>query len=88
MQQLVKLPSGLVVNLTQVSRVMPAGDALEVYFTGGDKTVLQGEDAEAFRKRSGLGGGMPNGAKAAVFWLVIVAAVVLVYMAVRARSGG
>jgi hypothetical protein len=87
MHQLIKLPSGLFVNLSLVTRIVPLEDnMLEVHFTGGDPAVLKGEDAEVFRRRSGLGGASSNTLKQAVFWVVLMAAVLMVYLAVRSRS--
>ena len=81
--QLIQLPSGVSVNLSQVSRIVPVGDTLEVHFTGGDRAVLAGEDAEAFRRRSAFGGPLSSTAKTVIFWVIIVLAICLVYSAVR-----
>jgi hypothetical protein len=86
MHQFIKLPSGLIVNLSVVSQIVPVGEALEVHFTGSDKAVLKGEDAEAFRRKSGLGGPFLNILKMTIFWVVVIAAVVLVYLAIRSRG--
>ncbi len=81
----IKLPSGVVVNLSVVSQIVPLGDTLEVHFTGGDKAVLRGQDVEALRKKSGLSGLNAN-VKIGIFWAIIIIAVLLVYFAVRARA--
>lgn len=86
MHRLIKLPSGLVLNLSLVTRAVPAADTLEVYFSGGDRAVLTREDAAAFRSQSGLGGPFSTKLKIAIFWLVMIAALLLVYMATRTRG--
>jgi hypothetical protein len=86
MNQLIKLPSGMVVNLSLVSRIIPVADTLEVHFTGGDKAVLQGEDADAFRRKSSLSGSRPNKLKTAIFWVVMITVVLLLYLVVRSRG--
>jgi hypothetical protein len=87
MNQFIQLPGGSFVNLSRVSRVVPLEDeTLELYFAGADRTVLKGEGASAFRKKSGLGGPFSNSLKTAIFWLTIIAAMLLVYTAVRSRG--
>jgi hypothetical protein len=82
----VTLPSGLIINLGLVRRVASTDhqgeSGLSVYFSSDDVMLLGAEDAKAFRRRLGATGAMASSAKIVTFWLVIVAALVLVYLSV------
>ncbi len=73
-------------NLSLVSHAIPVNDMLEVHFTGGGAAFLRGEDVKAFRRRSGLDGPSRTTAMMVGFWGVIIAAVLLVYFAVRSHG--
>jgi len=87
MPEFIKLPSGLILNLRLVSRVVPTVEhgttSLTVHFSGGDVAVLTSDDATALRKRLGSSTTLSSNIKALIFWLVIVSAVLLVYFSVR-----
>jgi hypothetical protein len=88
MPQFVSLPSGLVVNLALVNRMVPSdeqGEAvLTVHFSTGDFVTLRSEDASALRSRAGIQGVvLSSNAKTIVFWVTIVATVVLVWVAIH-----
>ena len=80
MHRFIQLPSGSIVNLSLVTRIVPAGDTFEVYFSGGDRVVLTREDGEAFRRQSGLGGPFSANLKIVIFWLVLLTALLLLYL--------
>jgi hypothetical protein len=89
MTQFISLPSGLVVNLALVNRMVPSDEqgepVLTVHFSTDDFVILRSEDASALRSRAGIQGVvLASNAKTIVFWLVIVSAVVLVWVAVHA----
>jgi hypothetical protein len=89
MPQFVSLPSGLVVNLALVNRMVPSDEqgepVLTVHFSTGDFIILRSQDASALREGAGIQGAvLSSNAKTIVFWLVIVSAVVLVWVAVHA----
>jgi hypothetical protein len=86
----VTLPSGLVVNVALIRRVVPDKDRepgkLTVHFSDQDFTILDGSDSDALRnylRRTGAPPARAYAIRTAIFWLVIFAAVVLVYFAVR-----
>jgi predicted outer membrane repeat protein len=88
MTQFVSLPSGLVVNLELINRMIPSDEQgeplLTVHFSTGDFIVLRSQDATVLRNRAGVsGGGLSSNVKTIAFWVVILAAVLLVWMAVR-----
>lgn len=87
MSEFIKLPSGLVLNLRLVSRVVPTVEhgttSWTVHFSGGDVAVLTSDDSAALRKRLGSSATLPSNIKVLTFWLVIVSAVLLVYFSVR-----
>ena len=86
MQQFVTLPSGLTVNLDTVRRVTPTGASkattLTLYFSADDATALNAEDSAALRARLGTPGTFSKMALLG-FFLVIIAAVLLFYLATR-----
>ncbi len=86
MPRFAKLPSGLIINLTSVRRMVPGeaggGRVLTVYFDDEDSTALTPEDTAALEKRLGLNTKLAN-ARIAIFWIVILAAVLLVFLAIR-----
>jgi hypothetical protein len=87
MPKFIKLPSGLLLNLRLVSRVVPTVEhgttSLTVHFSGGDIAVLTSDDATALRKRFGSNTALSSNIKTLIFWLVIVSAMLLVYAVVR-----
>ncbi len=87
MPEFIKLPSGLVLNLRLVSRVVPTVEhgttSLTVHFSGGDVAVLTSDDATELRKRLTSRTKLPSNVKVLVFWLILVLALVLVYVAMR-----
>jgi len=84
--QFLRLPSGLVVNLNLISRVVPSVEQgttnLTVHFAGGDVVILTPEDATALRRRLGSTNTF-SGVKVGAFWVVILVAMALVYLSVR-----
>jgi hypothetical protein len=88
MPHLIELPSGLVVNLDRVNRMVPSNGAgepsLTVYFATGDFIVLDSADATALRKSTLMQGArVSSQLKVAIFWIILLAAVGLVYLSVR-----
>ncbi len=87
MPQFIRLPSGLVVNrslITQMMSTVEHGTAsVTVHFSGGDVAVLTPEDAAVLRKRLGSTTSLSSGVMIGFFWVVIIAAVALVYLSVR-----
>ncbi len=88
MSQFISLPSGLVVNLELVNRMVPTEEqgeqGLTLHFSTGDLVVLRSQDASALRKRAAIQGAtLSSNSKTVLFWFVILAAVVLVFLAVR-----
>ncbi len=75
MHRFIKLPSGLVVNLTQVSRVIPVDNRLEVYFADGDKVVLEGEDAPTFHSSVGNRRSVVGSLESSIFWIAVIGAI-------------
>jgi hypothetical protein len=60
MTQFISLPSGLVVNLELVNRMVPSDEqgepVLTVHFSTGDFVILRSEDASELRSRAGIQG--------------------------------
>ncbi len=87
MPDFVTLPSGLVLNLGLIRRVAPSEQhgqaALSVYFANGDFTILDSADSEVLAKRLGANLALSSNVKTAIFWLVIVLAIVLVWAAIH-----
>lgn len=54
-----------------------------MHFEKGGTLVLTPEDSTALQKRLGDGSGLSSNVKTAMFWLVILVAVLLVAMAIR-----
>jgi hypothetical protein len=85
------LPSGLVLNVALIRRAVAAHDSepskLTVYFSDHDFTTLNATDSDALLKYLRRAGASPSArgyaVRTAIFWIVILAAVVLVYFAVR-----
>lgn len=87
MPEFVTLPSGLVVNLMLVSRMIQTDEhgepTLAVHFAGGDLAVLRSQDASALRKWVRSSTALSSNVKTTVFWLVILSAVAAVWMAIH-----
>lgn len=91
MPTFVKLPSGLLVNPALIRRVVEESDGergrLAIYFDDQDFARLDVSDSDALRKylRRTSRGAAPSAyaLRVSVFWIVIVAAVLLVWIAVR-----
>ena len=88
MPHLIELPSGLVVNLDRVNRMVPSegadGQSLTVHFAAGDFIILDSVDATALHKHTvKQGTGVSSQLKVAIFWIVILVAIALVYLSVR-----
>jgi hypothetical protein len=86
----VTLPSGLVVNVALIRRVVPDKDRepgkLTVHFSDQDFTILDASDSDALRnylRRTGAPATQAYAIRTAIFWIVILAAVVFVWFAVR-----
>ena len=83
----VRLPSGLILNLMLVRRVEPSEQhgqaALRVYFADDDFTILDSRDSDTLAKRLGSSGVLSSKLKTAIFWSIILLAIVLVWTAVR-----
>jgi hypothetical protein len=83
----VKLPSGLFLNLALVRRVAPnekdGQAALRVYFADDDFTNLDSADSDTLGKHLGSGRVLSSNIKTAIFWIVILLAVALVWTTVR-----
>lgn len=84
MPRFLKLPSGVVINLALISRIAPhENGGASVYFGNDDTVSIDSKDADFLMSR--LGASASSAFKTAVFWMVIAVAVILVYLAVRAR---
>jgi hypothetical protein len=83
----VRLPSGLVVNLALVRRVVrsdqQAGSGVTVYFGTDDSMLLSAEDATALMKRLRSSTALSSNVKVMIFWFVIIVAVILVWLSLR-----
>ena len=85
MTQFIPLPSGLVVNLELINRMVPSDEqgepVLTVHFSTSDFIILRSEDAKALRGRAGIPGVMisPN-VKTSMFWAAIVIGVFLAWL--------
>jgi hypothetical protein len=83
--RMIRLPSGLTLNLVQVSRIAPGDEEgkLVVHFSGGDIVRLDSEDAEVLRRLLPTRTLLASNATIAIFWIAIVAAMAMVYLSVR-----
>ncbi len=84
MPRFLKLPSGAVINLALIRRIVPNEDGgASVYFGSQDAITINSQDADFLSKRLGLNTSLSRGIKTAAFWIVIAASVFLVYFATR-----
>ena len=82
MPQFLKLPSGVVINVALIRRIAPnENGGASVYFGSDDTITIDSQDADFLSKR--LGPNTSSTIKVAVFWIVVVAALTLVYLATR-----
>ncbi|MBV8808467.1 MAG: hypothetical protein JO033_07305 [Acidobacteriaceae bacterium] len=84
MPQFLKLPSGVVINVALIRRIAPnENGGASVYFGSDDTITIDSQDADFLSKRLGPNTSLSSTIKVAVFWIVVAAALTLVYLATR-----
>lgn len=84
MLHFLKLPSGVVINAALIRRIAPSDNGgASVYFGSGDTITVDSQDAHFLSKRLGANRSPSPAFKMAVFWIVIAAALILIYLATR-----
>jgi hypothetical protein len=88
MANFVALGNGVVVNTFSVSRVIPdtgGTGQVTVHFTDGSTMELTTDDATTLKRHLGLTTAATSNLKTLIFWIVIMSAVLLAWLAVRLK---
>ncbi len=87
MSQFLRLPSGTVINLALIRKIVPGvNGGVSVTFALDDIVALDAQDADFLAKRLGNPTPLVATVKGIVFWVMIAGAILLVYLAVQTGS--